>query len=369
MNIGEKLRIARTRIGYTLETAASLAGISVTALSDLENSKREPKFSRLSSIAEIYRKPIDFFLSEQLAPPEILLWRAQPDSEEERKQTESQFRQLCHQYRRLEILMNEVKEPDLPKPDIPKDKEFNYSIARFFAHKVQKAFPLDDIPIRSLKKTLEESYYVKIFYLDFSGSSIATVSEEFGPAILLNSRNKQWRRSYDLAHELFHILTWTVFRTKEPYSINPSEDEEKLANAFASALLMPQEPLEQKVRLRINEQGKISLDQLDDIAREYDVSLEALIYRIAGIFMFNAEKVESYRKAASEYMRCISPRQSYKPDKFPERYYQLAQRALREGRLSLMQFAKYMDISYKKAQEYLTEDEDFTDEKISIPVA
>ncbi|MBA7715445.1 hypothetical protein ES703_124491 [subsurface metagenome] len=34
-----------------------------------------------------------------------------------------------------------------------------------------------------------------------------------------------------------------------------------------------------------------------------------------------------------------------------------------------MQFAKYMSMSYRKAQEYLTEDEDFKDEKISISVA
>jgi molybdenum-dependent DNA-binding transcriptional regulator ModE len=42
---------------------------------------------------------------------------------------------------------------------------------------------------------------------------------------------------------------------------------------------------------------------------------------------------------------------------------------LRDGKLSLIQFAKYMGISYKKAQEYLMDEEDFTDEKISIPVA
>ena len=34
-----------------------------------------------------------------------------------------------------------------------------------------------------------------------------------------------------------------------------------------------------------------------------------------------------------------------------------------------MQFSRYMGISYRKAQEYLVDDEDFTDEKISISVA
>jgi hypothetical protein len=63
------------------------------------------------------------------------------------------------------------------------------------------------------------------------------------------------------------------------------------------------------------------------------------------------------------------PRESDKVESLPERYCDLAQRALRNGRLSLMQFAKYMGISYKKAQEYLTDEEGLTDEEISIPVA
>ena len=63
------------------------------------------------------------------------------------------------------------------------------------------------------------------------------------------------------------------------------------------------------------------------------------------------------------------PRESEKPETLPARYCDLAQRALRDGRLSLIQFAKYMGISYKKAQEYLMDDEDFADEKFTIPVA
>ncbi len=108
---------------------------------------------------------------------------------------------------------------------------------------------------------------------------------------------------------------------------------------------------------------------MDNIAREFDVSLEALLYRVASIHRFRKEDTERYVNAAKQYLKLLKPRTSYKPNKLPERYCDLAQRALREGKLSLMQFAKYMDISYRKAQDYIMEDEDFTDEKISIPVA
>jgi len=369
MGIGERLKAARNAIGYTLERASSESGIGQSSISEFENNKREPKFSQLSKLAEVYRKTTEFFLKDQLPAEGIMLWRDAPTTNEDRKKTEAEFEQLCQQYRQLEILMNEVKDPKFPESDVTEPGKFEYDQAELFAKRVQDKFRLGDIPIASLKQILEEIYYVKIFYLNFSGSAISTLSEEFGPAILLNASNKQWRRSFDLAHELFHLLTWNVFRSAETQNISPGEKEEKLASTFASRLLMPEESIKVRVKASIDNKGQISLDQLDDIAREFDVSLIALIYRIAGIFKFEKELTEKYIECAEKYLTFLKPRLSYQPAKLPERYCDLALRALREGKLSLIQFAKYMDMSYKKAQEYLTEDEGFTDEKISISVA
>ena len=105
------------------------------------------------------------------------------------------------------------------------------------------------------------------------------------------------------------------------------------------------------------------------MAREYEVSLDAVVCRVANIFRIKKDETHKYRSAAKARVALHKPRESDKVETLPERYRDLAQRALRDGRLSLIKFAKYMRISYKKAQEYLTDDEDFTDEKISIPVA
>ena len=366
MDIGHRLRIARKAIGYTLEKASSESGIGESSISEFENNKREPKFSQLGRLAEVYKKKIEFFLTDKPIIENVVLWRDKPNNEEEARKTEAEFYQLCEQYRDLEILMDEVKEPNLPVPNITDATQFDYDQAELFAKQVQEKFRLGDVPIASLKRILEEIYYVKIFYLNFAGSAISRVWEQFGPSILLNAKNKQWRRSYDLAHELFHLLTWGVFRGTSKIE---SDYEDKLANAFASRLLMPEESVKNRVKQSLNDQGQTSLDQLDDIAREFDVSLDALVYRIAGIFRFKKEDTDKYLDAAKRLAQTHKPRPSYEPATLPERYCDLAQRALNEGKLSLMQFAKYMGISYKKAQEYLTEDEDFTDEKISISVA
>lgn len=371
MELGKRLKIAREAIGYTLKKVEERTGIGSSSLSDFENSKREPKFSELAKLAEIYKKNVEFFLSEEKIKEPVMLWREEPATDEEKKKIQTEFEQLCEQYHRIEATTGQTQKTKLPEPDADNPKEFDFGKAEAFARKVRTQFCLGDIPGTSLKRVLEEKYYVKIFHLEFSGSAISSYSPTYGYAILLNSgeSTKQWRRNYDLAHELFHLCTMNIFKSSRSGKDLPTEDEEKFANAFASVLLIPEEVLKERIDLFKNDKGGIGLDQVDDIAREFDVSVDALTYRIANIYRIPKEQNKMFLMAAKQLAKAHKPRDSEKPSKFPERYCSLAIRALNEGKLSLMQFAKYMDISYKKAQEYLVEDKDFTDEKISIPVA
>lgn len=368
MDIGQRLKIAREAIGYTQEKAALESGIGKSSICEFEKSKREPKFSQLSKLAEIYRKTIDFFLSDELPIENLMLWRDAPSIEEEIKQTEAEFRQLCQQYHNLELVMCAKRSIRLPQPEVTRPEEFNYTQANLLAEKTQKEFLLGDIPSMSLKQTLEEKFCVKIFHLDFLGSAISTISEQFGPAILLNRRNKLWRRNFDLAHELFHLLTWDIFRTGVPENTEPSPVEEKYANAFASRLLLPTDSVKNKIDSVSGQDGKVSFEALDEIAREFGISLDALLWRMLYLYNKSGEDIEEYIEQAKRIKINRPLRQSDKPDKLPERYCSLAIRALNEGKLSLMQFKKYMEIKYREAEEYLVDEENVTDEEISISI-
>jgi Zn-dependent peptidase ImmA (M78 family)/DNA-binding XRE family transcriptional regulator len=366
MNIGEKLKIARKAIGYTLEKASQESGIGQSSISEFENDKREPKFSQLSKLAEVYRRTVEFFLTEEPLIEEVMLWRDKPD-EEQRTKIEAEFRKLCEQYRRLEILTDEVKETKLPQLDIRRE-EFDYRQAGKLAECFQRDFILGDIPSASLKQILEENFYIKIFHLSSNGSSISTLSDHFGAAILLNKDSKLWRRSFDLAHELFHLLTWKIFRINGKGG-ESHEHEEKLANAFASRLLLPTDIVKDKIEALMSEGRQVSIEALDEIAREFGVSAEALLWRMLYLYNKPVEEIEKYIEQARKIKPQRPLRRSDEPDELPERYCSLAIKALRNGKLSLTQFSKYMGISYRKAEEYLTDDGDFTDEKISISVA
>ena len=365
MQIGQRLFKARNSVGYTLEKASQKSGIGSSSLSEFENDKREPKFSQLSKLAEIYKKTVEYFLSDNIPVDSVLLWRGRPE-QENYKEVEEDFRRICRQYHTLEAILNEVQRSELPACNVPK-AEWNYRRAEELADAVHKIMDLGDIPSASLRRILEERYYVKVFHLLFQGSAISTVDTVFGPAVLLNKDNKEWRRNYDLAHELFHLLTWSSFRLTEEQTETP--DEHKWADAFASRLLLPTDSVKKRIESAAKG-GEIGLDAIDEIAREYGVSLEALLWRFRSLFGTPVEAIQTEIQKKPQLKLRRPERKSDEPDAYPERYCSLAIRALNEGRLSLMQFVKYMDLSYKEAQEYLRdEQEEFRDEKLSIPVA
>ncbi|MBN2128413.1 MAG: helix-turn-helix domain-containing protein [Sedimentisphaerales bacterium] len=368
MQIGDRLRAARSAAGYTLKRVARETGIGQSSLSEFENDKREPRFSQLSRLAEVYKRSIEFFLQEGALGETVMLWRDAPADPGEARNVESRFRQLCEQYHRLELLMADPEEAVWPQAATARDR-FDFKEAGRLAEKFRRGYLQGDIPSASLKQVLEERLRVKVFHLRFHGSAVSTVSPEFGPAVLLNSQSKLWRRNFDLAHELFHLLTWEVFRTPDSDMCEPNSEEDQLADAFASRLLLPTDAVKDRIEQLADEEGKIGLETLDEIAREFGVSLPALLWRMKYLYNQSVEEIQKHIEQAERLKVTRPPRASDEPDELPDRYCSLAIRALNNGKLSLIQFARYMGLGYKKAQEYLVDEGDLTDEEVSISVA
>jgi Zn-dependent peptidase ImmA (M78 family) len=298
----------------------------------------------------MYDKPISFFLEEQAVAEGLLLWRDKPaPPTSDRIQTK--FDKLCKQYRNLEGWTNSIT-TDLFKellafaPAFPKD----YPKVEALAHEVGKKMGLGERPGESLLRVLEEVYGIKVFHLDLGRdtSSACTYSDKYGAAILLNRNSKSWRRNFDLAHELFHIVTWES-RKKEQV---PNEAEERFANVFASRLLLPDEPFRDVVQSLKSPDGKITYDDLDSVARQFGVSLEAVLWRLSSLYGMPAERVRELIDKAKALSQ-LPARPNDSPPELPNRYRALAVKALRHGEISSAQFANYLSIGVSEVENYL----------------
>jgi len=357
MGLPELLKHARTKIAdLTQEVAAQRTGLDDSAISAFETGRREPRLGQLEKLAEVYHLPLSYFFGQTPPPSQAVLWRNKPENDTDIR---GRFLELCRQYRNLEIWTGKMCSKQLPALDLGEGR-FHYPQVEKLAHDARHALQLGSYPSESLLRVLEEVHGVKVFHLDIGPDSSAACarSEEFGEAILLNTNPsvKRWRRNFDLAHELFHLLTWKRFRHEDVLT-EPSVQEEKYATCFASNLLLPTDEVSSAIVEVADEQGRVSLSLLDDIARRFDVSLEALLWKMHFLYNWPVEQTKKLIGQAKAYVATAPREDSSKPPELPERFRALAIHALQEGEVSLASFAKLMKLNRIEAEQYLSEGE------------
>lgn len=357
MPLSERLRFARQAMNLTLEDVESQSSIGASTLSEFENGKREPRLPQLKQLADLYRRSTTFFLTDDPLPVEIVLWRQRPTSPSA-EELQAQLLRLAEQYHNLEQWCDDCEELNLPfSSDNP--QRFWYKTAERLAHNFRNTFGLGERPGQSLLRVVEEVCKIKVFHVPFepTGSAACTYHERFGAAILLNSNNVPWRRNFDLAHELFHLLTWKVFRQvgEQPISL-ASDAEEKFATCFARNLLMPQEPLRIAINSQVGERTKLSFDDLFEVARQFDVSVEALLWQMRFIFNLPKDEIQSDIEKLRGKMAFWDKRQKDTPPTRPLRFEALANEALRKGRISAGRYAEYLGITRREAMRQVEEE-------------
>lgn len=117
---------------------------------------------------------------------------------------------------------------------------------------------------------------------DFSGILI----RKDGKALIgVNSNESHVRQRFTIAHELGHFVLHPQKEAFVDYRDNQKDimrtPREKQANAFAAALLMPRTRLMKDVKTKFK--SGIYEEDLADLADEYEVSTEAMKYRLLNL--------------------------------------------------------------------------------------
>lgn len=359
--IATLLRKERESLKYTLKYVSEKMGFpNYQTLSSIESGEREIKAWELAKLAEVYDRKIDFFLIGQtgILQPKVL-WR-EPSKTEHTIKTERQFLSFCQNYRRLLELTEEADTtlpllPSMSKKDFQKGK-FQY--VDELSEEYRRLLNLGGRPAYSLSNILEQVLGILVFYMDLGmGGSAASTSGDFGKAVLINSSDAPWRRNYDLAHELFHLITWDLFSEEDIYgrTKNGKSEVERWADAFASALLLPSEEVRREFSKRL-EDNKITYISLVEIAREFKVSIEVLLWRLVNLKLLKKKDVidcieEGKIKDVDRKMR-ITDWADEKPY-LSSRYIALAIKALQMGRISKAKFAEYIDKPFSEVSSFL----------------
>ncbi|MBW2020679.1 MAG: ImmA/IrrE family metallo-endopeptidase [Deltaproteobacteria bacterium] len=358
-----RAREARVAAGFSLAGAAKHLGFNnYQTLSAIEKGTRKINANELISMARLYGRSLDYFFEPEISPDPTPLWRK--STEISVKQIQRQFLSFLENYSNLENLLGLERRW--------KDIQRNYDKADFSARgfeladrlgaEIWDSLDLGSRPASNMLSVLENDLRIKVLHLPLPQengiSGACVVDETLGVGILINANDAPWRRNFDLAHELFHIVTWNVFTHEEVGDGTVRTKPEQYADAFASSLLLPKSHLLDALEeVAINK--PIKLIDVIELAKDFGVSTEAILWRLVNLRVLEKSKVE---KAVNDprlrEIDRVKRRGLYykdRPPKFPERYISLAWRCLMEGKISRGTFSEYLGIDRAGIDRYLKE--------------
>lgn len=357
MELAERLRKARESAGLSIGEATSRLGFgNYQTLSNIEKGEREVKANELMLFARTYFCSLNSLLIGDEIPHASVhfLWRRAPL--ERKEEVEAAIIHRVEGYHLLEKLLGLVGEGAGLTITVSLADIRTYQQVDTLATRVSGFLNLGSRPALSLQKVMEQVLRTKILFVKLSefGSAASTVHPEFGAAIVVNNEEAPWRINFTLAHELFHIITWNTFN---PSDLEQNEllfrDIEKKAERFASTLLLPESTVREELSSRIKSQ-KLSFSDIVDIAREFGVSSQALLYRMANLRIVEWEKANDLAK--NDELHQIDRRirrDTANEAPSSERFTILAVKCLRRGLISRGKFSELLEIDRADIDDFL----------------
>jgi len=340
--LARRISEARNRLGFTQAELAVAAGLPAPqTVSDIELGKRTIRAAELATIAKALHLSLADLLSDQTIERPLVLWRVRPEHAEA---VEAEFVRKCEEYKYIESLVGYTCKRKFPQEEC--DPEFlGYSQVTELASIIASILNLGSYPAASLRTILEEDYGVKIWYhrANNTGSAASTYGD-FGPAILMNAEEAPWRRNFSFAHELFHLVTWRSIPPEKLIQNNTLwEQVERLANYFASALLLPADIIGAEFDKRL-ENHKIKMFDLIALARQFEVSTEALLWRLVSLRRLQKTAVDKLLRDPVVRMQDRSTTEGLwdLPPTRPERFVRMAFLAYKKGDLSRAKLAQLL---------------------------
>lgn len=160
-----------------------------------------------------------------------------------------------------------------------------YTDAEEAAERVRKEFWGDTVPVDPAQ--VAEALGLEVLAAQLGPQLAGALVKEPGrdPRIFLNGADSSNRKRFTCAHEIGHFVKrvdadsdYEYYDFRDSFSSSSGVDpEERYANAFAAALLMPRERLKQMKR-----EGLKDLE----MASRLGVSREAMIYRLKALDLF-----------------------------------------------------------------------------------
>ena len=363
--ISRRLKAAREKKGLTQAQLSRLLGFKDRqTLAAIEAGQRKMSAEELVRAMDVFGLELDYFTDGfRLVGEGRFSWRADKNA------TETLLGAFEHRagcwvatYRRL-CEWQGIK-TDLLQVHLPLNERSSFEDAVAAGEALGAEWKLGDQPAITLDHAIQESLRALVLYVEApKGISGAACKVPGVNAILINRREPEGRRNFDLAHEVFHLLTWEQMppEHKEAIEVNHRgkgrhKRIEQLAENFAGALLMPKG----LVTARWQERKEKDIHKrLIETAKGLRVTALALKVRLAVLGVLtkaDQRGIQDSRLAAGR-----SEGEKVVPKRFSAEFVQRLHTGLAKGQLSVRRAAGLLDMTIENLADL------FRGYKLSVP--
>ncbi len=349
--IGTRLKALRQERALSQDEMARLFGFKDRqTVSAIETGVRRVTAAELLLAVEKLRVPLDYFTDPFRLDGEALFsWRQRGVTRSELGEYErtagrwiGAYRVLAAQVGRRAPLMRQA----LGLTKLSRFEEAVDAGERFVAE-----FKLGVVPAQRLAAAMQDKFGILVLMVDACRgiSGAACHLPEFD-AVLVARGEVAGRRNFDLAHELFHILTWEAMppeHTEEASDFGGNRVEQ-LANNFAAAVLMPKAALDS-----FGDWGRLDMGdliaRLNATADELGVTSSALRWRLVALRELTKRQARAIPDAA---LRNNGREDSSEPPPlFSRPFVEVMAKAIDQGHVSVRRAAALVGLAIEDLEE------------------
>lgn len=346
ITIGARIKALREQQRLSQDALSDKFGFKDRqTLSAIETGERKVAADELLRAVQIFGVSLDYFTDPFLLAGEgRFSWRQTGVDGEKLRCYEEAAGRFIALFRTLGRQVGQ--EPQLFRRALTLTKQSSFDDVINVAERFAAELQLGDVPAQRLADVMAEKLGILVLMVDpIEGVSGAACQLPELDVVLINRNEVAGRRNFDLAHELFHILTWEKMPPEYIEEVAPKKKNrvELLADNFASALLMPSAVLD-----RFGDWtqlvGSALADRLNVVADELLVTAQALKWRL-----FNAGRLtrgqllviddDVLRNNGHEKPQKLDP-----PPLFSMPFAHVLAKALDEGKISMRRAASILDV-------------------------
>lgn len=298
--LGERLRQSREAAKLTQAEAASSLGVARTTLVAIEKGERKIRAEELTKLAQIYCDTVSRLLRPSRAPTSLTLQYRKglqskdslPDSPDVARALEA----LIDYALEIEELLS-FRPPGVIPNEIAIIRVQLEAQAEDLASRVRALLGLGNgSSFTDLIRALEAEYLLHVFVHPLPPEICGAFAfdSSLGGFVIINRNHSPVRQLRTLAHELGHFLTAQYRSDVLVEGEKESSLEERFANKFADAFLMPAAEARRQFNSLAEIRGTFSIRELSEVAQFFRVSLEAITRRMEDLRLLPPATYETH---------------------------------------------------------------------------